>query len=461
MSRTDPAPEASMEEILASIRRIITEDPGEDRPRPQAMREMAPPPASVKPLATAPKAMDFAGDIARALNETPKMPTVEEDDILDMGGALKQAIQARPPAGGGLQPPKPDPARNGWTPPAGPARADAPAPPQSRASSPPRPQSGLPPIQPAVPTPRAPASGAGPAARPQPPSFSDPTMMPLGPRTAQPQRPAAPPAGRITPAAAGAPGANGLAAQTGAAAPGPGQAKSAAAPGTTPQSRPAAQTPASSHAHAELDDVLDLSRSGSAGSLASFERQPLSERIRVETGDSRLPAASIDADVLDLGPPAKQATVESAVLTNGSEHTVIETADGPESGLSTLEDGSVTDGHGEADGSLDAAVGLQTHSSLSDVSDEAGTGAPQANPSDDSHDATPAAASAEPPLRPVIDASTAAAALIGPNSSRTLEDTVTDLLRPMLRDWLDANMPRIVEKALKDESLLNGSKTYR
>jgi cell pole-organizing protein PopZ len=34
---------------------------------------------------------------------------------------------------------------------------------------------------------------------------------------------------------------------------------------------------------------------------------------------------------------------------------------------------------------------------------------------------------------------------------RTLEDTVTDLLRPMLRQWLDANMPRIVEKALRVE----------
>jgi hypothetical protein len=35
---------------------------------------------------------------------------------------------------------------------------------------------------------------------------------------------------------------------------------------------------------------------------------------------------------------------------------------------------------------------------------------------------------------------------------RTLEDTVADLLRPMLRDWLDANMPRIVEKALRVET---------
>jgi cell pole-organizing protein PopZ len=34
---------------------------------------------------------------------------------------------------------------------------------------------------------------------------------------------------------------------------------------------------------------------------------------------------------------------------------------------------------------------------------------------------------------------------------RSLEDTVSALLRPMLRDWLDNNMPGIVEKALKGE----------
>lgn len=36
-------------------------------------------------------------------------------------------------------------------------------------------------------------------------------------------------------------------------------------------------------------------------------------------------------------------------------------------------------------------------------------------------------------------------------SSRTLEETVGELLRPMLREWLDANMPRIVENALRSE----------
>jgi cell pole-organizing protein PopZ len=36
-------------------------------------------------------------------------------------------------------------------------------------------------------------------------------------------------------------------------------------------------------------------------------------------------------------------------------------------------------------------------------------------------------------------------------AGRSLEDTVSALLRPMLRDWLDTNMPGIVEKALKEE----------
>jgi cell pole-organizing protein PopZ len=53
-----------------------------------------------------------------------------------------------------------------------------------------------------------------------------------------------------------------------------------------------------------------------------------------------------------------------------------------------------------------------------------------------------------------------APSIAGPASNplaglRTLEDTVADLLRPMLREWLDANMPRIVEKALRVETIMS------
>lgn len=42
---------------------------------------------------------------------------------------------------------------------------------------------------------------------------------------------------------------------------------------------------------------------------------------------------------------------------------------------------------------------------------------------------------------------------------RSMEDTVSELLRPMLRQWLDNNMPRIVEKALRVEMAGMADKT--
>ena len=37
------------------------------------------------------------------------------------------------------------------------------------------------------------------------------------------------------------------------------------------------------------------------------------------------------------------------------------------------------------------------------------------------------------------------------DAGRTLEDLVRELLRPMLRDWLDANLPELVERLVQDE----------
>ena len=38
-----------------------------------------------------------------------------------------------------------------------------------------------------------------------------------------------------------------------------------------------------------------------------------------------------------------------------------------------------------------------------------------------------------------------------PGSGRTLEDVVRELLRPLLKDWLDQNLPQIVEARVQDE----------
>jgi hypothetical protein len=58
---------------------------------------------------------------------------------------------------------------------------------------------------------------------------------------------------------------------------------------------------------------------------------------------------------------------------------------------------------------------------------------------------TPAAAPA-----PTTPAAAAPPAGVLPGG-RTMDETVVELLRPLLRDWLDANMPRLIEPALKAE----------
>ena len=46
-------------------------------------------------------------------------------------------------------------------------------------------------------------------------------------------------------------------------------------------------------------------------------------------------------------------------------------------------------------------------------------------------------------------------------SARTLEDSVKDMLRPMLRQWLDENMARVLTAALKDELRQNPARFQR
>lgn len=41
--------------------------------------------------------------------------------------------------------------------------------------------------------------------------------------------------------------------------------------------------------------------------------------------------------------------------------------------------------------------------------------------------------------------------LASSNSGRTLEDIVVDMLRPMLKEWLDDNLPSLVERLVAEE----------
>lgn len=57
---------------------------------------------------------------------------------------------------------------------------------------------------------------------------------------------------------------------------------------------------------------------------------------------------------------------------------------------------------------------------------------------------------AKPPAKPPVGELVTQVAAAG-GAVRTLDDTIIDLLRPMIRQWLDDNMPRMVEKALRIE----------
>ena len=63
-----------------------------------------------------------------------------------------------------------------------------------------------------------------------------------------------------------------------------------------------------------------------------------------------------------------------------------------------------------------------------------------------------------PPSRPLMSQSTVAAVdsafnalaqTVLSNNARTLEDLVKEMLRPMLRSWLDDNLPKLVEKIVR------------
>jgi len=62
--------------------------------------------------------------------------------------------------------------------------------------------------------------------------------------------------------------------------------------------------------------------------------------------------------------------------------------------------------------------------------------------------ATPSVAIATSAPVPPGDAPASAAPQ---TASRTLEDMVADMLRPMLEKWVEANMPRLMEKALRGD----------
>jgi hypothetical protein len=105
MSQTAKAQEPSMEEILASIRRIIADD---DPAKPAAAKPAAPPPAAPRPAAMPPRQPVPPSPFAPPPRQAgPPPPPVEEAPVMDQRGidAMLAGLDAPP---GGLSPPTDD-----------------------------------------------------------------------------------------------------------------------------------------------------------------------------------------------------------------------------------------------------------------------------------------------------------------------------------------------------------------
>jgi hypothetical protein len=105
MSQTAKAQEPSMEEILASIRRIIADD---DPAKPAAVKAAAaPPPAAPRPAAMPPRQPVPPSPVVPPRQAAPPPPSVEEAPVMDQRGidAMLAGLDAPP---GGISPPTDD-----------------------------------------------------------------------------------------------------------------------------------------------------------------------------------------------------------------------------------------------------------------------------------------------------------------------------------------------------------------
>lgn len=370
MSRTDQNPDASMEEILASIRRIISEDAGDDLmdARPRRDRQPAPKPAPGNA---------FANELARALDEQTDddgLVEAEDDDILDLDRT--PAARSAPVAAPRLDAPRPQPPRQAPTAAARPTLADPPPlarrTPAPMVAVPPAPQPIAPVLRPvAAPVARTEASSlpARPQPMPAPPTLRSRTAEIAVPR---PAPPLTPPLSVAKPVAAKAP---------------------ATMPPVVAKAAPPTAAPAPIFEAGAADDEIELTGASASPEVLNGSR----------AGDTGALDEAGDADdVISLG------AFESTSQTEAEPAAI---ADAPAPRIVAEEIAAVAEPTGNALATTAATAPAVAAATVTAVAAAPGIGSM---------------------LLPV----------------RSLEDTVAELLKPMLREWLDANMPRIIARAL-------------
>lgn len=359
MHKSDKAPEPSMEEILASIRKIIAEEPIGSRPGPT--------PATPN---------EELSSTARPLQ--PQRDSGPEEPPYSVEDALADLMDDRPRI-----------AR-------GPERAQEPPP---KAEEPP--------------APAAPAVGEG---RRSSWLFGRATS---GTPSAPPQTSPLPGLGR-TPA-------SGLREQLDAA-PAPAPTKGEGEPPTSkPSQQPAEARSPFGRPHGEQSP------------LASFSTPPANQsqelpRPAPQRFPAREPGSGITPGERREGPAQPSSQVSPQAPAPLQAKTPSEPSPQPGALAGNL--------RREASGIDQPATRVESGEQDSQSLSPPAAGAAQPRPAQRADVSEPVTAASPKTSEPAPQAQ---------STGRTLEDAVVELLRPMLREWLNANMPQIVEKALRAE----------
>ncbi|MEZ5851913.1 MAG: DUF2497 domain-containing protein [Hyphomicrobiaceae bacterium] len=454
MSKAEKVGEPSMEDILASIRKIIAEEPAQPSTAAAPMPPPAPPAAPLaksdaaerpdrKAIADTPSKFDSIDDVLGLADDSddaaqPTAPPLRPG--LTSGSAPSRSVPSwlfpRSGSDGVARAPEPTPSA---------ARPDALAPAPAAAEAEPVTQIVREPRPATTATRTEETASPGDTGKPQDlgafvPGSHTAQREPVAPTfDPPPMRPTFEPAARDS-ARLAAPRPNPLPHELPQASPPSAAAPDVSDPFAPPAARPqdAAVAPASAEKPARSPtSIFDrLAALGVNGPSARGDTQP--DRLRLRDRDA--PAAAPKprdepkptfndirpaADVRDEAPNAPVATppadAASAIITPAPAS---RTADEPAPIAPAVAAAPASEPKAQP-AVTDAAPGLPATSEAKTV-----VATPRAIvPADVAIGTVPAAQPA----------------------GRTLEDTVAELLRPMLRDWLDANMPRIVEKALRVE----------
>ena len=462
MNKPDKAGEPSMEEILASIRQIIADEPGMDRsaagaaPNPLAPRTPGADRDRPGPVAREARSQPLL-DRLNGVLKSPQPPTnpfgskrpvpFDQDlaDMLDDAGAADVAMNPAPkPADIRVMPELVTPAANkspsfpspSPSPSAGAAKpvldgaasmppqlAPTSSPPASDSSEPPSPFGAAEVEPPPPPPPRTfgfpplrkqgfyPPQSATPPRRP--PQAQEPVLQDGAAATPEPIRPPQPsPAPSMF-------GASPLSSLSSTRFPGAEARAPQADAGFAPAAPPPSPEPV---AAAPVDDADDLPLVQAVAASRAAEAKPVVE------SPAPAPVPPVYDTPVDVRPLAGQPGL------------------GPETfGASGPRFAAGPDNTVAAAQALDAlAQGLAASAAASAFS---GAGGPPPS-------AQPAAAAVSPPEAEAQPMPFAAPVALTPSAAppRTLEDAVAEMLRPMLQQWVADNMPRIIERALRAEA---------